>query len=189
VLVTVAELPATRQLPALRTVDLVRRQAEGLVRWQRERGAAAGVDNATLSREREVIAMVTGQHLWEAGGPLPTAVAPRAVMAHRHDWFADAVSAGLAECGVTVVGRVWDGAAAVGFCVAEQPELVLLDAGVARVSLVDRLSALCPDTAVAVQVGDEGEQHALMLAGARAVCHRVVPLCDVAARLTDLLAW
>jgi hypothetical protein len=174
-----------RDRPAV--VDLARRQVDGIARWHETAREGNGVDDETWARERDVIAIVTAHRLLAAGGPLPATSAPRAVVALRHDWFADAVSVALTQCDVTVFGRVWDAAAAVGFCVAEQPDLVLLDSGLALPHLVQRLTQLCPDTAVVVQFPDDDELRALTLTGATAVFHRQVPPHEVAAQVAALL--
>jgi hypothetical protein len=187
--VKLADLPESRprHRDAPAAVDVARRQVDGIARWQESaRGCDAAEDS--LVREQEVIAIVTAHHLLGAGAPLRTTSAARAVVAHRHDWFAEAVSMELTRSDVSVIGRAWDAGAAVGFCVAEQPDLVLLDSGLGLPRLVQRLHELCPHTAVVVQFNDDDEQHALALAGATALVHRRVSPREVAAQATLLLA-
>lgn len=52
--------------------------------------------------------------------PFEVPAAPRAVVAHHHEWFVDKVSEGLRDAGVHVVGSTDNGADALGMVVAEQ---------------------------------------------------------------------
>jgi hypothetical protein len=168
-------------------VDVARRQVEAIARWHETAHECSNtVDGETLAWEHEVIAIVTAHRLLDAGASLPAANAPRVVIAHRHDWFADSVSLALAQSDVTVIARAWDTGAAVGFCVAEQPDLVLLDSGLAPPQLLQRLQELCPRTAIAVQFRDDDELPGLTLTSATALFHRRVPPREVAAQLATL---
>ena len=116
---------------------------------------------------------------------------PRVLLAHRNPWLLDKLTAALTESGCEVVGSVADGAEAVGAVVAEQPDLLLVEDVLPRLSGVDvirEVRAYCPHTLIAAQVGYDDAIGAVLDAGAAAAFTRQVPPADVARSLVDLLA-
>lgn len=109
-----------------------------------------------------------------------------ALLAHRNEWFLDRIGQHLRDAGVDVVGRTDNGADAVGYAVAEQPDLVLVEDRLAMVPgehVVQEVVRYCPATRVVAQVASADRVGVLFEAGAVAVYTRRVPPVDVAAAM------
>lgn len=121
--------------------------------------------------------------------PLPATVPARAVVAHRHVWTRDKLSAELVDRGVQLLCAVDNGAEAVGVCVAEQPDLLVLDDLLVMrngCEVSQEVARLCPHTIVAGYVSGDEAVGPLLDAGADAVFTRQVPpalACDELVRL------
>lgn len=115
---------------------------------------------------------------------------PRVVVAHRNAWFVDKLAAALADADVEVVGRLANGAEAVGVVVAEQPDLLLVEDTLPMLpgeAVVRECVLLSPQTLVAAQVAHDEGRRPMLVAGARMAWARRVPPADVAAGLVQLL--
>lgn len=114
------------------------------------------------------------------------AQAPRAVVVHRQEWMLRTLGTGLSKQGLLVVALCDDGADALGISVAEQPDLVVVEARLPTVPAADLLGSLrqfSPRSLLAVQVETEEDVAPLLAAGASAVFSRRVPTADACARI------
>ncbi len=187
--------------------ELTRMQLEAIDSWNRARRMAeeaAQARNASrelrmdLSRRMDVLraqhsAIVAraDRHLESSVHLLARKAASRAVLVHRNQWFAGKVAGALAELGVTVVGRLDNGAEAVGVVVAELPDLLLVEDTLPMLpgeQVVREARRFAPDTIVVAQVDYQDRIPALLDAGAVTAFTRRVPPADVAQGLVDLLA-
>ncbi len=186
-------------------LELLTQQLDGIEAWQaacRARlarlAAAAPSRKGRLDRVRErqvllrerdaLVAKTHAQLLREDGSRFP--LGPRALLVPRNPWVFRAIAQALAEEGVEVVGEFGNGADGVGFGIAEQPELALVDETLPMVSgaeLVRELRRFAPQTVVAVHVQDTGRIGPLLDAGARCVFTRLNATRDVARDLLQLL--
>ncbi len=91
--------------------------------------------------------------------------------------------------GIGTVGRLWDGAAAVGYVVAEQPDVLLIAdmlPGFGQCRWSTRCGA-SPHTRVFVQIADDDSIGRFLDAGAACVVHRRLPPTDVATEVGGVL--
>jgi DNA-binding NarL/FixJ family response regulator len=113
------------------------------------------------------------------------------VVAHRHAWFAGKVTELLEARGVRVLGSTVVGPEAVGWAVADQPDLVVVDDTLAMLpgrQVVRQLRRLCPHAVVAAQTATSDGVAPLLEAGASTVHVRAVPpdvVVDEALALLD----
>ena len=187
-------------------VDLAQSQLDAIDRWNRARRAAeqsaellARTREARLDldrlldvtrREHEAMIARTQQHLRDSARILRGASARRAVVVHRNDWFKDKVCAVLEEHGINVVMRLDNGADAVGTCIAEQPDLLLVEDSLPMltgVQVVRKVRTWSPRTISAAHVGHGDRIAALLEAGARTAWTRRVPPADVGLALVGLI--
>lgn len=120
----------------------------------------------------------------------PVATGPRVVLAHRQEWFGGKLRAALVERGVEVLDVVVDGADAVGIAIAEQPDLVLIEAVLARMSGIEVLRDLqrfAPGTLCVAQVAHQDGVRAMTEAGAAAAWTRKVSPAQVADDMVALM--
>ncbi len=190
----------------LSAADLARRQVEAIDRWHRARKASeqtadllARTREARLDRDRllgitrrehEAIVLRTAEQLRDSARVLRREAGRRVVVVHRNDWFKDKVCGVFADHGIDVVARLDNGADAVGACVAEQPDLLLVEDSLPMLSgaqVVRRASVLSPHTISAAHVGHDAAVATLLDAGARSAWTRRVPPADVALELCRLL--
>lgn len=189
------------------SVDLIQAQLRAMQAWNTALAAAErarAVASATretrmdLSRRMDVlreqhatiIARTTAQ-LRDAGDLLLSRPPLRAVIAHRNDWFAHKISAGLHAGGVQVIARVANGAQAVGCAVVEQPDLLLVEDVLPMLSGVDvvrEVRGYAPATRIGAHVAYPEHAVGLLDAGADAAWSRQVPPVDVSHGLLSLLA-
>ena len=118
------------------------------------------------------------------------AAARRAIVVHRSEWFKDKVCSVLEEHGIEVVLRLDNGADAVGACIAEQPDLLLVEDSLPMLSgaqVVRRVRTWSPRTLSAAHVGYDEHIAALLAAGAKAAWTRRVPPADVGLGMSQLI--
>jgi hypothetical protein len=187
-------------------VALLLRQMEGIDAWNRARESRGrALQSGRLSRQDRLdaarrIAMLAHAHaimlarassdLAEQPTPMADVVACRAVVAHRHLWFADKLSQGLEAGGVEVIGASDNGAEALGVVVAEQPDLLVLGDVLVMLTAVELLSEVAlfsPATLRAVQVSDSNGVGSMLDAGAQSVFTPQVPPQEMADHLLELL--
>jgi DNA-binding NarL/FixJ family response regulator len=143
-----------------------------------------------VRRQHETILERTAEQLQASADLLRTARRPRAVIVHRNEWFKDKVIAGLESYGIHVIGRLENGAEAVGFAVAEQPDLLLVEDKLPMINgdeVIRQVRQYAPNTLSAAQVSHDGGVATLLAAGARTAFTRRVPPDDVARDLAQLV--
>ncbi len=142
-----------------------------------------------LRRSHEALVARAEQQLRESGGLLRQNGAPRAVLAHRDAWFLEKACTAFLDAGVEVVARTDNGADAIGTCVAEQPELLLLEDSLVMVpglEVVEQTRLHVPGVVVGVRTVRDEAVGRLLDAGASAVFARQVPAAEVVASLLRL---
>jgi CheY-like chemotaxis protein len=115
---------------------------------------------------------------------------PRALVAHRHAWFARRLVELLQDHDVEVVGAVDNGAEAIGTAVAEQPDLVLVEDSLLMVpadEVVREIRRFCEGALIAAQVSSRSRVGALLDAGADTVVTRDIRPHDVVGQVLVLL--
>ncbi len=168
--------------------------------WRVARAAEVqSVDPKTLTREQRmdldrraqvldrVDEVVTSRLIRD----VPVTTGPRVVLAHRQEWFVTKLRVALEGRGVVVLDTVSDGADAVGTAIVEQPDLVLIEPVLARMSGIEVLRDLqtfVPATRCVAQVAHEGGVRALLDAGAVAVWPRKVTPAQMAAEIAEMLS-
>lgn len=116
---------------------------------------------------------------------------PRAVVAHRNEWFRTKLCGLLEHRGVKVLAALEDGAEASAALVLEQPDLLLVEdllPGLSGVELLGRAHDLAPRTVVGAQAATAESMALLVERGASAVFSRRVPPADVAKELVGCLS-
>ena len=185
-------------------VELLADQLSALDAWHRarrdsEEQIAAGSGNRetaldgrrradALRREVDALLRRIEQALRASGDLLVAAPRPRALLAHRQSWLADKVAAALVAADVHVLGVLDDGAETVGWAVAEQPDLVLVEQMLPTIpghQVVRRIRSFAPGTVVAAQVPYEADVPAMLDAGADLALPRRVPPAELAAALVE----
>lgn len=192
---------ARRPVPA--AADRIRCQIQAIDAWNaarrmRERvleDSASRYDKLDARRQLDVlqctqraIADAAARTLRQSGGPMLGAD-PTAVIAHRHTWFADEVSAQLSARGVLVLACTDNGAEALGTVIAEQPDLVLTGELLVMMTgraLLAESRSFAPASVLAVQTDDAAEAQAWRPC-ADAVFVRHDPPADVTDALLALL--
>jgi CheY-like chemotaxis protein len=180
------------QLAALDAWHRVRRaaeQAEQAPQASREQRLDAARRHEARQREHDALLARAQEQLRDTSASLGSDQ-PRAVVAHRSDWFRGKVAARLHEQGVAVVGSVGDGAAAVAAVVLDQPDLLLVEELMPHLpagEVLVRARQLAPLTVVGAQVQSPQAAPALLEAGARAVFSRRIPPAEVADALVTFL--
>jgi hypothetical protein len=187
-------------------VELLVLQLRGLELWHLARRASEqAADRPDLSRqghldasrqvdvrrrEREAILHRLSDCDDENACPMPIAVPARAVVAHRHAWARDSLTDQLTQRDFRVLCHLDNGADAVGVCVAEQPDLLIVDELLAMRSgsdVISQVAQFCPCTLIAGYVRDETAVGDLLEAGARTVFTWRVTPGDMADRLSALV--
>ncbi len=186
---------------------LLLRQIEGIDAWNRARqsreralrsGPGSRQDRLEAARRIDMLAHAhatvlarASSDLAEQPTPLAGVVGRRAVVAHRHLWFADKLSQGLEAGGVDVIGSSDNGAEALGVVVAEQPDLLAFGDALLMVTAVELLSEVAlfaPATLRAVQVSNSNGVGLMLDTGAHSVFTQQVPPQEMADHLLALLA-
>lgn len=187
-------------------LDVAQLQLQALETWHRARRLAErAADVATRSREARMdldrrLDVIRAQHAaiiartdeqLRTGAPLLREALPRrAVVAHRNEWFAGKVCAGLEAAGVQVLVRVENGAEAVGVVVAEQPDLLLVEDRLAMLSgedVVREAREYAPVTVIAAHVAHEDRIGPMLEAGATTAYARRIPPREVVDDVLSLL--
>lgn len=187
---------------------LVARQVEAMDTWnmaraEREATCTAGPGASrearlgparrldTLRRAHEAMLARAADFLANQSDPILMPLPRRAVIAHRQEWFVRQVTEALREHGIMVLAGTDNGADALGFVVAEQPDLLLVEDKLAVLSgeeLVAEAALFAPNTIVAVQVSDNGGIVHMLDVGARNAFVRQVPPADVADSLAQMVS-
>ena len=139
------------------------------------------LDNArrmeVLQRQHDAVVARTDAVMRASGGLLyPSATT--AIVAHRQAWFTHKIGQLLTAQGIVLLGCTDIGAEAVGWAIAEQPSLVVVDDTLAMVSsqhVIREIRHYCPQTIIAAQVPHNDRAGAMFEAGADAVHTRAVP--------------
>ncbi len=187
-------------------VDVIRDQLGAIERWNRARlvseqaaetAARSREGRLDVSRRMEVLrrqhdALVarTQEHLRDSARTLGSTAPCRAVLVHRKEWFRDKVAEALRGCGLHVMTGLENGAEAVGFVIAEQPDLLLVEDSLSMMSGEDVLRSVlpyAPNTLCVAQVAHDDRVGALLDAGARAVWTRRAAPVEVATALRELV--
>lgn len=149
---------------------------------ERHRGAMQARHAALVARLDAV---------WRAvDGPM-TFYRPSALVAHRHPWFAGRMAALLAAQGMRVVGVTASGTEAVGWAVAELPDVVVVGDTLEAVpgeQVVRELRRYCPAALVVAQVGAADQVAPMLDAGAGSVHLRTVPPADIAEAVVRVIS-
>ena len=204
---TVTEEPVRpTALPALSECDLLLEQLRAVEAWTRAHrpsdldldAAASRESRLDLARQRDVVerqrqALVdwTTRQLRASDHQLRSAVAVRAVVVHRNEWFKAKIASGLEDAGLAVVASLENGAEAAGVVIAEQPDAVVLESKLPMLTGIDLTRTIrryAPRTTVLAQVERDGDVGAFLEAGARTAYARRVPPADIVADLRTLLA-
>lgn len=182
-----------RQLAALDAWNDARRRRERALvaeSMSREERLAADRRLAVLERAHAAVLARADAALDGDPAPSPSHPALRAVIAHRHRWLADKLSAALATRGVLVVAVSDNGADALGIVVAEQPDVLVTGDVLAMMSSAELLAETAkaaPYTARAAYVEDSAAVGPALEAGAQSVFVRQLPPAEIAEGLLLLL--
>jgi hypothetical protein len=187
-------------------VALLLRQLEGIDAWNHARQSRerdlrshpmSRQDRLEAARQLDMLAHAqaavlarASSDLAEQPSPLVGAVARRAVIAHRHLWFADALSQRLEAGGVDVLGTSDNGAEALGIVVADQPDLLVLGDALVMLTageLLGEVALFAPAPLRAVQVTNSNGVGVMLDAGAHTVFTQHVPPQETADHLLALL--
>jgi CheY-like chemotaxis protein len=188
-----AEL-VTAQRRAIEAFSAARRAAEQAVlatATSREQRMDAERRREVLQAQHHAVVARSQAGAGRRDRPGTSDVPLRAVVAHRNEWFTGRLVAALGEAGVVVLCTTGNGAEAVGVCVAEQPDLVVVEERTAMISgeeVVRDVRRFVPTALVAAQVAYEDRVGALLDAGAQAAYARRVPPADLAADVLRQLA-
>jgi CheY-like chemotaxis protein len=182
------------QLAAVDAWNAARRAAE---RELAEAGATreGGLDArrrlAAVRRETDALRARSEHALRSSGELLRTLGRPRALLVHRQEWLRRALGTALEAEGVEVLASLEDGAEGVGWAVAEQPDLLLVEEllpTVSGVEVVRRTRSFSPRTVVVAQVGHEGGVPTMLDAGAHLALPRRVPPAELSRALLDAVS-
>jgi CheY-like chemotaxis protein len=184
-----------RQVEAIDAWNLAREQrqdlhaaAQGLTREARL-DVARRLD--VLRRVQQAMLTRTADFLARQPGPLPWPLPRRAVIAHRQEWFVSQLSAALSEHGIGVVAASDNGADALGFVIAEQPDLLFVQGKLAMftgLELAAETKIFAPHTIVAAQASNNDDVARMLDAGVRHAFARQVPPADVAGALAEMVS-
>ena len=202
------DVPATDRTWTPRSeLELIGDQLAGITGWHRwarqqeldDAPAAAGSREQRLDAsrrrharqvERDALHERTQEHLRVSVHQLASRIRPRALVVHRHSWWAERVADRLTDRGVNVLAVLQDGARAAGSAVAEQPDLLLLQhplPTLPAIGLLGRARHLSPTTVTGVQLAHAEDTAAFLHAGAHVFSRRVPPADVADALLTGLL--
>ena len=187
-----------------RALELIAEQLAGVDSWNAARvraeqqlAATPGNREAALDARRRIEALRrevdavrcrSELALRDSGELMRARPRPRALIVHRQAWLCGKVATGLAGAGVTVLGVLDDGADAVGWAVAEQPDLLLLEQMLPTLTgqeVVRRVRMFSPSTVIAAQVAYEPDVQPMLDAGADLAVTRRVPPADLTAVLLE----
>lgn len=143
---------------------------------------------SAVRREAAAVRACSEHALQVSGGLLRCGGRPRALLVHRQEWLRRALTAALEADGVRVLASLDDGAEGVGWVVAEQPDLLLVEELLPTVTgseVVRRTRALSPRTVVAAQVSHEVGVQPMLDAGAHVALPRRVRPADLSRALAE----
>jgi DNA-binding NarL/FixJ family response regulator len=143
-----------------------------------------------IRRQHEALIRRTEEQLAGGARVLRSTAPARAIVVHRNEWFKDRLIDDLMSGGIDVIGRLENGADAVGVAVAEQPDLLVVEDKLPMISgeeVIRQVRQFSPRTISVMQVSyDDGVVSALE-AGARTAVTRRVPPAEVARELCQLI--
>jgi CheY-like chemotaxis protein len=184
---------AAAQLAGIERSNRSRRMREAAARavtGSREARMDAARELVVIRREHDAL-VARAQEQLEASGTRCFGTATRTVViAHRTEWFVGKVADALRFRGYAVLAHTPNGADAVGFVTAEQPDLVLVEDRLEMIpgaEAVRLIRDLCAGTVIAAQAASQDRVGPLLDAGASTVFARQVPPADVAEALLRLL--
>jgi CheY-like chemotaxis protein len=181
--------------PQLRAIDafVAARQAAAV---KARAGAGSREDRMDLDRrlgvfdtEQQALLARLDEQLAGSGDVLQR-IRPTALIAHRHEWFVRKVTELLGSRGVDVVGSTMVGPEAVGWAVADQPDIAIVDETLAMLHgehVVREIRQFCPQTIIAAQVGYSDSVGRMLEAGASCVHVRAVPPAVVVEQIVGVL--
>ncbi|HWG95177.1 MAG TPA: hypothetical protein VNU66_13240 [Mycobacteriales bacterium] len=173
---------------APRLGERIVRQVQAIDAFHRSR-QGAGEEAPLTERHVDALLWRTDEGLRQAGASLLQS-GPTALVTDRSPSRAAEMASLLEARSVEVVGRTPSGPEAVGWAVAEQPDLIVADDSLGADAVVDvvrQLRALCPHALVAVRVSRPEAALRVLEAGAHAVHVRRLAADLVARELTELL--
>lgn len=179
------------QLEALDAWNDARREAERAVAevgTNREAMLDARRRAVALRTETEALLARSAAQLGSSGDLMLAFARPRALVVHRQEWLCGKVASALEAGGAEVLGVLGDGAQAVGWAVADQPDLLLLEEMLPTLpgrEVVRKVRQFSPGTVIAVQVGYEAAVQPMLDAGAHLAVPRRVPPADLARAMLD----
>jgi hypothetical protein len=151
--------------------------------------AARRID--VVRREHRALIERAEEAIRNSGQLLAPRRAGTAIVAHRQEWFTRKIGAVLAERGILVLGHTDVGADAVGWAIAEQPDLVVVEDSLAMVTgeqAVREIRQYCERTVIGAQVPYSDRVAPMLDAGADVVHVRAVPPVQVVEELLALVA-
>jgi CheY-like chemotaxis protein len=184
---------AIRQVQAVDAWNEARHEREALLasaNASRETRMDAARRLEALQRAHSALLTCVAEQLAADPSLMPRLAPRRVVVAHRHAWFADKLSAALTARRVTVTAVVDNGADVVGAAVAEQPEILLVEDALPMMNAQDVLAELAlfaPATVMTVRVAHGERVGEFLDAGARSVFTRQISPVEVADAMVDLL--
>jgi CheY-like chemotaxis protein len=183
-----------RQIAAVDAFHRARRAAEqaaAVAAASRETRMDLARRVEVLRRQHQAI-LQRAEHALRDSGSLLAWTNPRtAFIAHRQEWFTSKVTALLGAHGVHVLGHTDVGADVVGWALAEQPDLVLVEdclAMVPGVDVVRQIRQYCDTTVIGALVAYNDRIAAMLEAGATTVHVRAVPPAQVVDDVVAVLA-
>jgi hypothetical protein len=182
-----------RQLAAIEAFHRARHAAElaaASARQTRESRMDASRRIEVLRRQHEAIIDRADEAIRHSSDLLSTPRRLTAIVAHRQEWFTRKVGLALDRRGVTVLGHTYIGAEAVGWAVAEQPDLLVVEDTLAMLSgeqVVREVREYCDRTLITAQVAQADRIAPMLAAGANAVHVRLVPPDIIVDELLRLL--
>jgi CheY-like chemotaxis protein len=184
-----------RQVEAIDAWNLAREQREALQNAPQALTREARLDAArrldVLRRVQQAMLTRTAEFLARQPEPFMWPLPRRAVVAHRQAWFINQLTAALREHAITVVAATDNGADALGFSVAEQPDLLFVEDKLAMLSgleLTAEARIFAAQTLVAAQARDNNDVARMLDAGARHAFARQVPPADIADALAEMVS-
>lgn len=183
---------ALLQLAAIDRFNRARRSLE-LALQAEDRSREVRLDDArsldALRRQHQALVARTQHQLTSSGELLRSDTPVRVVLAHRDAQFLDVVRSALTGQGLVVLAQTDDGAEAVGCCVAEQPDLLLLEDALLVLpgeEVVRQVRRYVPNAVIGAQTADSQGVARLADAGADAVFTGQVPPREVVRSLMQL---
>jgi CheY-like chemotaxis protein len=183
-----------RQIEAIDAWNVAREQREAMYEAPPSVSRELRLDFArrldVLHRVHEAMLSRAAESLAHQPCPILSPLPRRALIAHRQEWFVNQLTEALREHGITVVAATNNGADALGFVVAEQPDVLLVEDKLSMLTgaeLVAKAAIFAPHTIVAAHVRDNAGVGHMLNAGARNAFARQVPPADIADALARMV--